>query len=114
MTRLPIDQGEMQKKTSLKSKFSRFNDKRFYFSDGVTSVPLFHPLLKDQAEYKNNKREKIENFFWDEKEALLKKENEVQKQHEWLLIYHQIVTSVVNCFPLEQKDNFQKYQGLWA
>ena len=48
-------------------------------SYGVTTLPLFHPLLKDQEEYKNNKREKNEKFFWDEKEALLKKENEAQK-----------------------------------
>lgn len=72
--RLTINQGEMQKETSLGSKFSQVNDKRFYFSNGITSLPIFHPLLKNQAEYKKNKGKKIENYFWDEKEVLLKKE----------------------------------------
>ena len=44
--RLPVDHGQMQKKTSLKTRLSQFNDKRFYFSNGVT-LPLHHPLLKD-------------------------------------------------------------------
>ena len=52
LARLTVNQGEMQKEESLRSKFSQFNDKRFYFSNGITSLPLFHPLLKNQAEYK--------------------------------------------------------------
>ena len=46
VARLTVDKDEMQKKTLLKTKFSQFNDKRFYFSNGVISLPLFHPLLK--------------------------------------------------------------------
>ena len=56
VARLTVDQGEMQKKTSLRCKFSQFNDKRFYFSNGVVSLALFHPLLKDQVIYKKNKK----------------------------------------------------------
>ena len=63
--RLTVNRGEVQKETSLKNKFSQFNDKRFYFSNGVTSLRLFHSLLKDQAEYKKNKGKKSENYFWD-------------------------------------------------
>ena len=36
----------------MKTKFSQFNDKRFYFSDGITSLPLSHPYLKKLAEFK--------------------------------------------------------------
>ena len=53
----------MQKETSLKSKFSQFNDKRFYFSNGVTSLRLFHSLLKDQAEYKKKQGGKKWELF---------------------------------------------------
>ena len=49
---LTVDPGEMQKKTSLKTKFSQFNNKRIYFSDGITSLPISHPVLKELAEYK--------------------------------------------------------------
>ena len=48
VTKLTVDNSEMQKKTSLKTKFSQFNDKRFYSSNKVISLPLFHLLLKEQ------------------------------------------------------------------
>ena len=54
VSRLTVNKGEMQKKTSLKTKFFQFNNKRFYFSNGITSLPLYHPLLKEKAEYKKN------------------------------------------------------------
>ena len=46
VARLTVNRGEMQKETSLKSKFSQFNDKRFYFSNEVTWLPLFHTIFK--------------------------------------------------------------------
>ena len=51
VTRLTVDKGEMQKKTSLKTKCSQFNDKRFYSSNKVTSLPLFHLLFKEQEDF---------------------------------------------------------------
>ena len=50
--RLTVFQGKMQKKTVSKTKFSQFNDKRFYFFDGITSLPLSHPYLKEPVEFK--------------------------------------------------------------
>ena len=47
VARLTVDKGDIQKETSLKTEFSQFNDKRFYFSNGVTSLHLFYPLLKE-------------------------------------------------------------------
>ena len=29
-----------------KSKFAQINDKRYYFSDGIASLPFSHPSLK--------------------------------------------------------------------
>ena len=40
VSRLTVFQGEMQKKTLIKTKFSEFNDKRFFFLHGITSLPL--------------------------------------------------------------------------
>ena len=40
VSRLAVFQGEMQKKTVIKTKFSEFNDKRFYFLRGIMSLPL--------------------------------------------------------------------------
>ena len=112
VARLTVDQGEMQKKTSLKTKFSLFNDKRFYFSDSVTSLPLFHSLLKDQMEHKKSMDQKIEKYFWDEKEVLLQKENKAQEQSKRLLLYRNILTSTPNYFPLDQKEKFVEKKQL--
>ena len=46
VSKLTIFHGEMQKKTSVKTKFSQFNDKCFHFSDGISSLPFSHPYLE--------------------------------------------------------------------
>lgn len=38
VSRLNVIDGEMQQRTVTKTKFSQFTDKRFYFSDGITSL----------------------------------------------------------------------------
>ena len=48
---LTVFKGEMQKKTVIKTKFFQFNNKSFYFSDGITSLPLSHLYLKKMVEF---------------------------------------------------------------
>ena len=86
----------MQKKTSLKTKFSQFNDKKFYFSNGITSLPLSHPYLKELVEYKKKMGQGIERYFWNKKETLLDIENKAQQQNERLALYYQILMSAPN------------------
>ena len=45
VSRLFIVQGEMIKKTVVKTKFSQLNNKRFYFPDGIVSLPFGHKNL---------------------------------------------------------------------
>ena len=52
---LTVFQGQMQNKTVTKTKFSEFNNKRFYFSNGITSLPLSHPYLKELVEFEGKK-----------------------------------------------------------
>ena len=37
-----------------KVTFVSLNDKRYYFSDGIVSLPYGHPLLKELREYKKS------------------------------------------------------------
>ena len=53
-------QGEMVKKTVVKTKFSQLNDKRFYFPVGIVSLPFGHKNLKEIDEFKQEKGKKIE------------------------------------------------------
>ena len=74
VSRFSVTWGEMVKKTVVKSKFSQFNDKRFYFPDEVVFLPFRHPCLSEIDKFKQEKGRKIEKYFWKEKEALFNME----------------------------------------
>ena len=54
-----------------KTEFSQLNDKRFYFSNGIFSLLFGHLSLKELDDCKNQKGQKIEKYFWLEKEKLI-------------------------------------------
>ena len=56
VSRLTEVDGEMQQKTVIKTKFSEFNNKRFYFADEITSLLLPHPCLKELNECRSKDR----------------------------------------------------------
>ena len=51
------------------------NDKQFYFTDGIVSLPYGHQNLKEIDDFKKEKGQKPEKYFWEEKEKLLSMEN---------------------------------------
>ena len=55
-------------------KISQLNDKRFYFSNAVVSQPFGLLSLTDIDKYKKSKGQRIEKYFWTEKEKLLELE----------------------------------------
>ena len=108
VSRLTEVDGEMQQKTVIKTKFSEFNNKRFYFADEITSLLLPHPYLKELNEYKEPTSQRIEKYFWQEKDKLLAMENKAQLINEKLNAYKEILNGAMQYFPLDQKDNFNK------
>lgn len=79
VSRFSVAQGKMIKKTERKSKFSQLNNKRFSFPDGVVSLPFGHSNLKQIDKFKQEKGQKIEKHFWEEKETLFNMKNKHQK-----------------------------------
>ena len=62
VSRLTIVVGEMVKrKTVTKSKFSQINDKRFYFTDAIVSLPFGHPNLNEREDFKQKLANKLKN-----------------------------------------------------
>ena len=57
------------------------NDKRFYFPDSILSLPYGHPSLSEIDNFKRQKGQKIEKYFWEEKDNLLKMEKKALKKH---------------------------------
>ena len=43
VARFVVTQGDMVKTTVRETKFSQLNDKRFYFPNGILSLPYGHP-----------------------------------------------------------------------
>ena len=50
----------MEKSIIQKSKYAQISDKRFYFSDGIVSLPFSHASLKTLIDYKEEKGQRIE------------------------------------------------------
>ena len=74
VVRISVKKGEMTTHMIKKNKFLQLNDKRFYFPNGIISLPFGHLNLKEIDECKNEKGQRIEKYFWNEKENLLKLE----------------------------------------
>ena len=55
VARISVKKGEMTTHKIKKTKFSQLNDKRFYFPNGLISIPFGHFSLKELNEFKNDK-----------------------------------------------------------
>ena len=85
---------------------SQLNDKRFYFPDGVVSLPFHHPNLKEIDEFKKDKGQKTEKYFSKEKEHLFNLELKALKNHPRLYLCNQILMSAPKLFNIGQKKDF--------
>ena len=99
----------MEQTVILKSSFSQINDKRFYNINGVTFLPIGHPVLQDVTLYKESKCEKIEKYFLGEKRKLKNLEFEAFSKNQRLDIYNQILAK--NFEHRDLKDDKEFSQG---
>ena len=74
ISRFTVKQGEMVTTNVTKTKFSQLNDNRFYFPDDVLSLPYGHVALNEIGEFKKQKGQKIEKYFWQGKDKLYQME----------------------------------------
>ena len=79
VARLTVQKGGMVKKIVMKTKFSQLNDNKFYFSNSVLSLPFDQQNLRELDDFKREKGQKIEKYFWEGKEELLKMEKKLLK-----------------------------------
>ena len=79
VVRISVKKGEMTTHKIRKTKFSQLNNKRFYFFNGIISLPFGHLSLNEIDKYEKNKGQKIEKYFWAEKEKLLELEKSTLK-----------------------------------
>ena len=83
--RLQVKNTNMTMTSVNKVQFARLNNKRYYFSDGIVSLPFGHPSLNKVREYKKS-LPKIHTVIQKEKDEILKGENAVVNNNERLRI----------------------------
>ena len=97
--RLQVQNTEMKMTTFNKVKFARLNDKRYYFSDGIVSLPFGHILLNTVRKYKKQLT-KIHEQIDKERDTILQYENEAVMQNERLRILRCILSQPLVYFDL--------------
>ena len=63
-----------------KSAFAQINDKRYYFSDVIVSLSFSHPCLSEIIDYKEKKKQRIENYILEDKQKLMEEKCPVGTQ----------------------------------
>ena len=76
-----------------KSKFAQINNRRYYFSNGIVSLPFAHPYLKSISERKQKKpkKQKIKKYLLDKKNGLLRVEKQTLLKNERLSLLRNIL-----------------------
>ena len=92
----------MQMNTVNKIQFGQLNDKRFYFPNGIVSLPFghfsFNKLRKERSQ-KRNIHLQIKEKKWE----FIKKENEILNKNERLSIFCQIINGMPTLYTIESK-----------
>ena len=92
-------------KSISKVQFGQLNDKRFYFSNGITSLPYGHPSLEKVRQQKNKYRH-IHKVIQTKTNEFLKEETKVIENNQRLDILSHIFNQVLLIYKLKSETNF--------
>ena len=103
--RLQVKNTEMIMTRINKVKFASLNDKRYYFSDGIVSLPFAHPSLQKITEFKKSLKE-IHKVIENEKFKILRDENKMVNSIERLRILRAIYSQPITYFTIKTNRPF--------
>ena len=106
VVRISVKKGEMTTHRIVKCKFSQLNDKRFYFTNAIISLPFGHLALSELDEFKKNKGQRIEDCFLQCKDELLELEKKALKKCPRLNFLDNIL---LQSFKVVDKENLNDY-----
>ena len=98
--RLQVKYKEMKMTSVDKVQFPSLNDKRYYFSGGIVSLPFDHPTLSSLQDLKKSYL-KIHTVIEKEKERLLKSENQIIAKNERLRVLRSIFPQLISYYKLK-------------
>ena len=103
--RLQVKNTNMTMTSVNKVQFASLNDKRYYFSDGIVSLPFGHPSLNQVREYKKS-LPKIHTVILKEKNMILHYENKAVNNNERLRILRSIFSQPVTYYRLKTDQHY--------
>ena len=103
--RLQVKNTNMTMTIVNKVQFASLNDKRYYFSDGIVSLPFGHPSLKQVREYKKS-LPKIHTVIAKEKNKILQYENAAVNDNERLRILRSIFSQPITYYRLKTDQRY--------
>ena len=86
-------------------QFEQLNDKRFYFSNGLVSLPYGHPYLEELRKEKHKYRD-IHKVIQTKNDNFLKKESKVTESIPRLNILKQIFAQTPILYELNSDTKF--------
>ena len=103
--RFQVINESMQMKSVNKVQFGQLNDKRFYFSNGIVSLPYGHPFLENLTKQKDKYRN-IHQVIQTKKVKFLKEESKVIEKILRLNILKKIYSQIPMLYELNSDINF--------
>ena len=98
--RFQVKNTNMMRTTVKKVQIASLNDKRYYFSDGIISLPFGHPSLSELRDYKKLLL-KMHTNTKEEKDKLLQLENRIVNNNKRLRILHSIFSQPITYYILK-------------
>ena len=95
----------MQIKSVSKMQFGQLNDKRFYFSNGIISLPYGHPYLEELRKEKHKYRH-IHKVIQTKNKKEMEKESKVLESIPRLNILKQIFAQIPIFYELDSNTKF--------
>ena len=111
--RLQVKNTNMIMSSINKVQFASLNDKRYYFSNGIVSLPYGHPLLTEVRNYKKSPA-KVHTVIEREKDKLLQLENRVVARNERLRILRSIFAQPITYYKLNSKTRLSTNNFIWT
>ena len=103
--RFQVINKSMQMKSVSKVQIGQLNDKRFYFSNGIISLPYGHPYLEKLRKEKHKYRD-IHKVIQRKKDDFLKEESKVIENIPRLNILKQIFGQIPILYELNSNTKF--------
>ena len=107
-TRFQVINKYMQMKSVSKVQFGQLNDKRFYFSNGIISLPYGHPHLEKLRKEKHKYRD-IHEVIQGKKDDFLKEKSKVIENIPRLNILKQIFIQIPILYELNSNTKKRNY-----